>query len=134
MSKDKSKTVAQRCYWLYAYVAVVFLSSVSGIVKGLRMPPAVITGLSPQAAHMLFVAILFISAVIYAWLIIYLVTSKNIKRILLILKVMLVVRLLALLALIPKPDYYNLGIEITLIGATVAMLILLSSSKYKSAV
>jgi len=95
MAKKKQKSVAQSEKLLYIYSALNFVLVAFGLIYSIHTRPKPLVPSQTYSNSSLVagdIVVLIIYLVVYS----YLVTSKNVKRVLLILKIILAIQLLVL--------------------------------------
>lgn len=122
ISKE-AKSIAQKYNWLYVYAAIVLLFVIVGFVRSLNAEHPT---KNIQSQHA-FTIVVFVALIFYASLMVYLIMSKSIQHVRLVLKILLGLQLFGLLSSLLRPDYFGIVVEILTASFTVVMLKLLSA-------
>jgi len=131
MALTKDKPLAQRYKLLYAYSAFLILSMLIGLLTSLHTAlPASSAIMSPQDQRALLYYGLAIDVLFYGVLVAYLVTARNLSRLLLVIKALLVLDILGLSAgFLLKATPYTVLVSLVHMSFTVVMLKVLSGAR-----
>jgi len=125
--RKKSGTVASRQPWLYIYALYLLLSTIisSAIALHTKLP----SSFSQQTQHRILIFDMMYTIVINGALVLYFVTEKSIRRILVVLKILFVLNVIALPFDIWKKHSLWLALPLMATAFGFTMLTLLSKTK-----